>query len=76
MSCRRCCRGAPVLVVLQEPAEDVDAIAAMADRSLAARRPGRQLLPSLSPSHHNFGFGTGSCALVCFTRTWPDEQVL
>jgi len=36
----RRCRGSSVLVVLQEPAEDVGAGEAMADRPLAAGRPG------------------------------------
>jgi hypothetical protein len=34
------CRGSPVLVVLQEPAEDLDADEAMADSPLAAGWPG------------------------------------
>ena len=36
----RRCRGSSVLVVLQEPAEDVGAGEAMADRPLAAGWPG------------------------------------
>ena len=49
MPCRRCCRGAPVLVVLQEPTEDVDAGEAMADHPLAAGRPGTNAAPLLAP---------------------------
>jgi hypothetical protein len=46
----RCCRrGSPVLVVLQEPAEDVDAGETMADRPLAAGRPCTNLPPLLTP---------------------------
>ena len=52
----RRCRGAPVLVVLQEPAEGVGAGEAMADRPLAAGRPGTNLSLLL---------------LLCFKRTWP-----
>ena len=56
---RRRCRGAPVLVVLQEPAEGVGAGEAMADRPLAAGRPGTppeiQLKSELP------------CSTLCFT---------
>ena len=52
----RRCRGAPVLVVLQEPAEDVDAGEAMADRPLAAGRPGTTALLCY--------------ALLCLVRTF------
>jgi hypothetical protein len=43
------CRGSPALVVLQEPAEDVDAGEAVANRALAAGRTGKhQNLRTLS----------------------------
>ncbi|KAF8728893.1 hypothetical protein HU200_018188 [Digitaria exilis] len=49
-----------LLVVLQEPAEDVDAIRAMADSSLAAGRPALSSTVSSSPSQGASGVGLGN----------------